>query len=304
MAYLWQFYLLIGIILIQGLFLAFGSKHGRVFFLWLCFVELTLIAGLRAWNIGSDTHNYVALFIGAIHHVNISFSYMEKGYVLYNKILALFTSDPQAILMANAFIITGSILQFIRKYSVSVLLPVLLFVIWQFAGTLCIMRQYMALAVILLSIPFVIKRQLLPFVLSCIIATSFHTSAILALGLYFLYPLPFKYKYMLGIFIGTIFGFLFLAPLLDRILPIIGRYDGYVGGILLGEETKIASIMKTLLHTAIFIFLLVSYRYIYIYMEREKEYPLVHYLSHFCFGAVLCPFVYNLSQSEELLWKG
>ncbi len=264
MEYLWQFYFLIGLVTLQGLLLVSGNnKSGKRLFLWLCFIELVFIAGFRAWNIGADTPNYVGEFISAIAGRDWSGSHMESGYVLYTQFLALFTSNPQAILIANAFVITGAILQTIRKYSPVVLLPVLLFVILDYATTLNILRQYMALAIVLLSFPFVVKRQFVFFAISCLIATTFHTSAILAIGLYFIYPLKFKFKNLWWIMLATMVCFILLAPIADKIISLTGRYASYQGNILLGEETKVASVIKTFVQLSIAGFCVFSYKFLY-----------------------------------------
>lgn len=262
MSYIWQFYLLLAIILFQGILLAFISKRGQNVFLWLCFLELSFLAGFREWYIGNDTHHYVSTFIATINHMDISLSYMEKGYILYNQFIALFTSNPQAILLVTALIVTGSICYFIRKYSTVVLIPILLFVILQFGASMCIMRQYLAISIVLCSMSFVVKRQFIPFLLCCALATSVHYSATISLGLYFIYPLPFKIKYLFWCFVGTMLAFIFLAPLLDPIFTITGRYENYQGSILLGEETKIASIIKTTVQFVIAVFCCFSYRYV------------------------------------------
>ncbi len=263
MHYIWQFYLLLGVILVQGLFLGFGSKFGKQIFLWLCFAELVFIAGFRAWNIGADTQIYIQAFITAINHIDLSSSYMEKGYIWYNQFIALFTSNPQTILVVNAFVITGSLLWLIKKYSSVVLLPVLLLVISYFAGTMNIMRQYLALTIVLYGFQFVIKRQLIPFLLCCLFASTFHYSSLLAVGLYFLYPLPFKTKYAIVIGVFSVCALWLLAPIVDQIISLTERYERYKGNILLGDETAIASIIKTFIQLVIFGFCYFSYRYIY-----------------------------------------
>ena len=263
MHYIWQFYLIIGIILLQAFCLLFNYKNKQMLFLCLCGLELIFISGFRDWHIGNDTFQYVQTFYRISNNLWIESSYMEQGYIWYNKFLALFSSNPQTILLANAIIIIVSISSFIKKYSSIALLSVLLFIILNFGGTLNIMRQYLAIAFILCGVPFVIKRQIFLFALSCILASTFHYSALLAIGIYFLYPLSFKTKYLFWILIITLFSFIYLAPILDNVFTIVGRYESYKGRILLGEETKIASIMKFTIHFVIFVFCYFTYRYIY-----------------------------------------
>lgn len=258
--HLWQYYLLIIVVLIQGL-LCLQNKNKL--FLLITFFELFFISGFRAWYIGNDTTVYVNFFSYAIDNYDLSLSYMEKGYILFNKVLSSFTDNPQAILIVTSFCILGVIVCFIEKYSKFVLLSILLFVILDFSTTLNIVRQYMALIIVLLGFPFVVKRQFIKFLLCCLLAITFHKSAIVAIAWYFIYPLNIKIKNVSAILIITIFIFVFIAPFLDTIFQVLGRYENYVGNRLMGEEIKKASIMKTLINFMVFIFCFFSYFFVY-----------------------------------------
>ena len=291
MQYLWQFYLLIGLVFVQGTLLLFNSKATKNLFLWLCYLELIFIAGFRAWDIGNDTPNYISTFSAVVNHLDLYLSHMEKGYLLYNKFLSLFASDPQAILISNAIIIVGGIGLFCRKYSTSIFLSILLFGILQFSSTLNIMRQYLALAIVLSAVPFIVKRQFIAFGVCCAIAATFHTSAALAIGLYFLYSLNFKFKHLVWISVGVILSFIFLAPILDHVISITGRYAGYKGNILLGEEMKTASIVKTLVQLSITVFCLFSYRFVYKKKPFLTEKLPIPFLLFCCITATALQFI-------------
>ena len=262
---LWQYYLLIIVVAVQGLFCLKGNNK---LFLFITFLELFFISGFRAWHIGNDTLHYVGVFISAFSY-DLSSSYMEKGYIVFNKILSSFTNNPQSILISTSFLIIGTLLFFIYKYSKFIFLSVLLFVILHFAGTLNIIRQYMAIIIVLLSFNFVVKREFFKFLCCCLIATTFHTSSIVALVWYFIYPLNIKIRNIITILVVTILIFIFIAPFLDQVFKILGRYDSYMGTILMGEETKIASIIKTLIDLVIFIFCFISY--FYVYLKKKKK---------------------------------
>ncbi len=261
---LWQYYLLLIIVSLQGLFCLRNSDK---IFLFITFLELFFISGFRAWHIGNDTNVYVNLFTYAIDNYDLSFSYMEKGYLLFNKTLSLFTDKPQSILVITSFCILGPIFYFIYKYSKFIFLSTLLFVILQFSVTLNIVRQYISLIIVLLGFSFVIKRQFIKFLLCCLIATTFHTSSIVAIVLYFIYPLNIKMKNIITVFIVTILIFVFIAPFLDKVFQILGRYESYMGKTLMGEEIKLASIMKTLVNLSVFLFCFITYFFI----NKSKE---------------------------------
>ena len=258
---LWQFYLLIMLIFVQGKLLENFGKRGKLIFIGLCFVELSFLAGFRDWSIGNDTHNYINVFILSGDYPQLLGSHMEWGYLLYNQFLAFFTSNPQILLIVTAIFITGSWLYTFYKYSVALTFSTLLFIILEYSTTLSMLRQEMAVCVILLAVPFIIRRQFLFFLLAVWLASTVHSSAFLALGLYFLYSLPFKKKYVIWVLVAALLTFFFLAPILEKVIPMFGRYGGYVGTRLLGEP-KVASIIKTIIQFAIVGFLLFSDKYI------------------------------------------
>ena len=271
MTYLWQFYLLIIVILIQGISLLSTKKIGKVGFVIICFIELSFIAGFRSWNIGNDTNNYIQAFMLSTSFPELMKTHMEYGYLLYNRTLAHFTLNPQMLLITTSIFIIGSWLYTIYKYSSSILLSTLLFVILEFSTTLTMIRQEMAICIILLSFPLIIKRQFFPFLVVCFLASTMHSSAIIAIGIYFLYNLPFKRRYIMLAVCGTVLSFVFLAPIIEHIISIMGRYESYKGNILLGSEAKVASVMKTAIQLAIMTFCCLSYKYQYRFLSNPLQ---------------------------------
>ncbi len=259
---LWQFILLIAIIIVQGLLINPKTKSTRVIFITMCFIELAFISGFRSWNIGNDTQAYINVFILSGSYPELLKSHMEVGYLIFNRFLHLFTSNPQVLLITTSIFIIGAWLKTFYKYSIALLFSVLLFVILEYSTTLTMIRQEIAIGIVLLSIPFIIRRQLFFFALMVILATSFHISAVFAIILYFLYNLSFNTKYVLIALTSTLVIFLFLVPILDIIINITGRYGSYKGNILLGEETRVASLVKTVVQFSITCFCYFSYRYI------------------------------------------
>lgn len=258
---LWQFYLLLIIVLIQGVLLLSVGKVGKILFVLICFIELSFIAGFRSWDIGNDTNSYIQAFLLSASFPELMKNHMEFGYLLYNRALAHFTSNPQMLLITTSIFIIGSWLYTIYKYSSSILLSTLVFVILEFSTTLTMIRQEMAICIVLLCFPFVIKRQFFLFLVGCFLASTIHSSAILAIGIYFIYDIPFKRQYVILAICATVLSLVFLAPIIDHIISIMGRYQSYKGNILLGSETKLASIMKTAIQFAIAGFCYMSYKY-------------------------------------------
>lgn len=270
MQHLWQYYLLIILVIIQGIFLCKEKKPAKSIFVILCSFELIFIAGFRSWHIGNDTISYVGIFEAIINHIDIIKSHMESGFLLFNQVLALFTSNPQMLLLITSIFIIGTWLYSFYKYSDFILLSVILFTITGFSLTLTMIRQEMAMCIILLSLPFIIKRHLMAFIICWAIATSFHTSAFATIFLYFLYPLELKFTPLMLVAISTVVLFVYLGPILDTIIAWTGRYAVYkTNNGLSGEELKIANIMNTLVQFAITAGCLFSYKCFY----RNPSHP-------------------------------
>lgn len=265
---IWQFYFLLALFFLQGLLCLINK--GRLF-LGICFGELFLIAGLRAWTIGNDTIQYVTAFRLIADKVDLSQFYMEKGYVLFNFLISKITGNPQALLILSSFFIMACWYFFIRKYSTSIFLSVILFVLLCFSSTLSAIRQEMALGFVLLSLPFLQQRKLLPFLTCVLIATTFHMAVIVVLIMYPLYFWKYNLRNILLILLGSVVCLVFLAPLLYQIVDILGgRYGVYFGSRLLQEQIKDASIWKTLVHFTVAFFCIFSYQR---FAARAKKIP-------------------------------
>ena len=253
-----QYYILIFIIFIQVLFI---KKVGKGPILLLIALELWFLSAFRAWTVGNDTGNYVGAFVNLYAPFADVFgsSYMEQGYQLFNKFIALFSNNPQAILVATSAVIIGARFLTISRYAVFAGFTALLFVILQFGTTLSMIRQEMAFAIVLLFLPFIVERKLIPFLIGCFLASTFHSSVIAVLPMYWLYQLPWKKKYILIILLGGGFALFALAPILNIVFDTIGRYQRYTGSRLLGEETKVASLVKALVAGSVLSFDAITY---------------------------------------------
>ena len=263
MEYLWQYYLLVGTIFLQGIL--FCSKKRKKFFYLFTFLILFVLAGFRSWDIGNDTLTYVHAFMKSIDYPFLTFaSHMEKGYLIFNYVLSLISSNPQAILIVNAIIIVGAAISFVRKYSLTPFLSILLFTILMFGNSLNIMRQFLAISIIVVyGLKYVEERRFFPFFLVCLLAATFHRSAIICLAMYYFYNLKLNYKYILWGACLSVVAFFLLRPIIDVCIYIIGHYRGYRGTILFGNETKVASVIKTMVNLSISLFCLFTYKYVY-----------------------------------------
>ena len=75
-----------------------------VLFFVASWVLLSLVEGLRAYDVGYDTIEYVKRFTGEIGYVS------EIGYEIFEGTVGLFTSNPTVFLVVIALFVNGIIL--------------------------------------------------------------------------------------------------------------------------------------------------------------------------------------------------
>ena len=155
-------------------------------FLLLSFLLLTFLACFRGPYIGTDTINYVELFDDINIDPSLVFRF-EPGFMLYVRLLNCISDSPQIMIITSSLFIMYSFYLFIKKYSCCVWLSVFLFFSLFFNASLNIMRQYIAIAFLLYSFDYVIRREKIKFLLLLLIAFLFHFPSIIFIIAYPLY---------------------------------------------------------------------------------------------------------------------
>ena len=184
------------------------TKTNKIFFLIIVGVVLILVQGLRRYDVGSDTLNYVYIYKNAnslsYDQILNTETSIEKGYLIYNKFLGnISPNNPQLMIFINAILIIVPILIFIYKNAKYMVFSTLLYVIMYFyIDSFAIMRQFIAIGIILLGFEFLKRNNLILFVLFVLFASLFHSSAIIMLLLPVLYYLKPTFKVSLLIIIA------------------------------------------------------------------------------------------------------
>lgn len=143
---------------------------------------LILISGLRHQSIGLDTYQYSNLFHSIPNGILKAFKECrhEEGYVLLNYLFK--ELDFVFIPISVSLLLVGLSFLVIRKYSPSIMLSCLLFVIYCFYYR-CFneMRQAMALGVICYSFHFIDQKNIKKYITCILIAALFHRTSIIFL---------------------------------------------------------------------------------------------------------------------------
>lgn len=196
-----------------------GKLHAFYFILTL----LILLAGLR-YRVGLDTVRYMQSYANLIPPITDlnSFSfldlYVEPLWFYMNSFYKTFTDSFVLVQLTHALFVNSVIFWFIKKRSKYLFIPVLFYYLFAYTNfNFEVMRESIAVALFLLAIGPLEKRNYAKYYLICVIAFFFHSSAIIT----FLFPLAMKlrlnYKTVGLFFLVGLGGQFLLSILLENI---------------------------------------------------------------------------------------
>lgn len=220
---------------------------------WICVTLLMFLGAFRAEVIGNDTHEYLRLFQEITQNAMMETRY-EIGYMYLNYVVSLVNSNPQSILIVTSVIIFFSFGRFIWKYSQSPWLSLFLFFSYGFfVFSITAVRQSLAIAVLLFSYDYILQGKKLKFILTVLIATTFHTTAVFFLIAYVCRMFKPTLRTIILFFgIGIVCSYLF-STLLGFAFQIFTIYEGYDQGVYFGE-TRLASILYVVISSLVLFF--------------------------------------------------
>lgn len=162
--------------------------------LWAIFLiaPLFIMNAFKDVTVGSDTSVYSSLyniFTQESLFTGRNFS-MEIGYRSINKILGLLNIDFFGFQIIYSLFIFFILFQFVVKYSKNISFSIFFFVTFRvFFFSMTGIRQMIAISIVLYSIKYIENKKPVKYIMSVILASLFHVSAIISV---FLYLLPFK----------------------------------------------------------------------------------------------------------------
>lgn len=171
---------------------------------FISFIFLIILGGLR-FEVGADWVPYEMLFNDTSSWYDVFYAREEKLYMIISYLLKLLYNNYSFFIFIF-FTISFSIKYYIiKKYSPDIFLSLMVylfgtFLIYEVNG----MRQGMAMAFVMLSIPSILNRKIIPFMLIVITATFFHISALIFFPVYFLSRINISNKAMILFLIGCI----------------------------------------------------------------------------------------------------
>ena len=144
-------------------------------------VGFFLVSAIR-YDLGTDyVRRYAKDYIKIGNGIDVK--NLELGYKLLVRMCLLFSKDYVIL-----FVITSGIIIFLTFYTIykespyPILSVLVYFLLGYFFHSLNIMREYIAISVLLFSYPYLIKKNYLVFVICSIIAFFFHSSSAIMLS--------------------------------------------------------------------------------------------------------------------------
>lgn len=173
-----------------------AEKENKILFLIFLAVILSFISGMRAYNVGEDTKNYV-YFFKLISAGQSEYAYgLEPQFKLFCKILAKIWDNPSILLIVCSFITNFFVIVRIWdfKENASVVLMIVVYYVSFYLFTFNIMRQMCAVAILFYGSRFIDRGHYIKYLIFIFFAWVFHQSALI--GVLFICCDVFLWKYL------------------------------------------------------------------------------------------------------------
>lgn len=223
---------LAGIIALYLLLCAKQKNPKReLLFLRIVFFTFFILVATREMTIGNDTPMYLNLFEKCATEkwaIIKTSGYFESGYLTLNILISYISKDARFFMFVMSLILNYSCYRFIKRNSNNFLLSTLMYVCLLFFYTsMTMMRQFIAIAIIISGLDLAMNRKIIPFVFVALFATLFHSSAWVALFIIPIANLRFTRKRaIIASIIGIIAAFS-MGTIFNNFAELIGRTNYY-----------------------------------------------------------------------------
>lgn len=178
---------------------------------YLALAILVVFIGLRG-HIYTDCIEYYHIFdeMSLIWKLRLDDFNMEPGFIVYTSLFKTIIPDYHCWVFFNSLFFLLVLYLFFKKYTQSVILCFLVFVAYQgFYISFNLYRNAIALAFFIISIPYIEKQQLKPFLLLNILGATFHVASLLYIPLYFVIQKKWSTTVLWGLFVIANICFIF-----------------------------------------------------------------------------------------------
>ena len=209
-----------------------SSKKTKNIVLFVIMLFFSLVLGLR-YNVGTDYMPYKDIYVMQY------FDDVESGYAMMNRIFYWFGLPFSSIFTLVAFLqlffFVKGVENINKKY-----LPLAIFFYFTtlyFFLSLNVLRQTLAFSIFVFSINYIRERKLFKYILTILIASTIHKSALVLLPMYFIINNDWLLKHRIlqfGVYFATFMFSLFFHDLIlsnSNTLFFLVGYGGYAESI-------------------------------------------------------------------------
>ena|GEM_PF-6777555 len=211
------------------------KKWARAVLTSLSIAVLIIPFGFRAFSVGTDTLNYKSVFdkISASQTIPKSLRYIEIFYSVFNYAIGHIWHNYTFFLVILGTVLFSLLFFTVNKLSIKPYISMVAFIgLGMYAQSMNAMRQYLALAFVLLAIFELLKRnRWFWFLLFIVVAFFFHKSAAICVILLPIKYLKLNYKTLIAFAVAAIVG-VFLFPYAIKLFDLIFKstyYNSYGG---------------------------------------------------------------------------
>ena len=208
-----------------------SSKNNA--WLWVIFFALTLVAGLRDVEVGTDSYNYYFQFNNQATFAQLNIFRDLTHEVGFDILLGLsqkIGSNYASLFLLIAATVYSVAIVSIRKGSESMLISMFVYI------ALCLSsfcyngaRQGIAIAIYMFSLQYLIRDDFTKYCFIVLLAALFHKTIIIALPLYFLFRRRYNGLTICYIIVAISILTFFLPEMLTYASTLDDRYAGYLG---------------------------------------------------------------------------
>lgn len=158
----------------------YADKKNKKGIIILPIAILSLIAGLRAETVGTDTSSYVYSIMNGFPY---SWMFPEEGFRLVSNYLFQVSNNYSVVLLAFAIITNALVLIRLWDFrsSSSFSFMVFFYIAVYYFNSMNIMRQYVAMAILFYATRFLEKKNYIPFTILWVLSITIHTTSVLGI---------------------------------------------------------------------------------------------------------------------------
>ncbi len=184
----------------------------KIFVYFLCFAFpfiLILFSGLR-WECGTDWNSYKEVFDLVIDGAKKIDSHFDKGYVILNRVAAIFSDSYTSFLLLDSFVAVGLVVIGLKRVRcINIIIALHIFFTNYFCGIyMGSNRRIIAIGLCLNALISFTEKKYWSYLLFQILAFFFHRTSLIFVLILFIPKSSFSYKKIyLFIFLAIIIGF-------------------------------------------------------------------------------------------------